>query len=79
MFKMKAKVKIISNQKIDGRFNFGTIIGIALEPNGIYLSQSSEKSWLASFTAAQYKVAYVDCFTNRACTEWFQEKELEKK
>jgi len=79
MFKMKQKVKIISNQKIDGRFNYGMIIGLELLPYGIYLAHNSEQSWLRSFTQYRYKVAYVDCFTNRGNTEWFYEHELEKK
>jgi hypothetical protein len=39
----------------------------------------NEKEWMSRFTTCKYKVAYIDCFTNRACTEWVYEKDLERK
>jgi hypothetical protein len=37
LFKMNNKVKIISSKKTDGRYNYGTIIGIEKEEDGFYL------------------------------------------
>jgi len=79
MFRMKQKVRIKRDQKTDGRFNAGTIIGIAMEEGGAWLGYTSEKEFLARFNRPTYKVAYVDCVTERACTEWFDEPDLEKK
>lgn len=79
MFRMKQKVKIASQQKIDGRFNFGTIIGIEYEPDAYYLGYKSEREYVSRFTVPKYKVAYIDCYTNRANMEYFYDSDLEKK
>jgi len=76
---MKQKVKILKDQKSDGRFNSGTIVGIEMTQDAYYLGYINEREYVARFTVPRYKVAYVDCFTNRAQTEWFDEKHLEKK
>jgi hypothetical protein len=76
---MKQKVKIIKHRKIDGRYNYGTIVGIEMIQDACYLGYRNEKEYVARFTVPRYKVAYVDCFTTRAQTEWFDKKELEKR
>ena len=77
-FRMKQKVTITSKQKTDGRYNNGRIIGIELIENAMYLGYRNEREFMDRFTESRYKVAYIDCFTERACTEWYYEKELEK-
>lgn len=78
-FRLKQKVKILSSKKIDGRYNYGTIIGVELQPDSYYLGYVNEREYLRRFTRAQYKVAYIDCYTNRAEVQSYQEKELDKK
>lgn len=78
MYRMKSKVKIISRQKSDGRFNFGVIVGIELIQDAYYLGYKTEKEFVSKFIVPKYKVAYVDCFTNKAHSEWFAESELSK-
>lgn len=77
MLRFKQKVKILSSLKTDGRYNYGKIVGIELLQDGYYLGYTSEKEYLARFTVPKYKVAYVDCATKNACTEWFLEKDIE--
>lgn len=76
MRRLGSKVTIYANQKIDGRYNTGKIIGIELTPDAYYLGHRGEKSYLSQFTVPKYKIAYVDCFTNRGCTEWHSEDDL---
>lgn len=78
-FKMKNKVRILTSKKIDGRYNEGIIIGMELIENGFYLGYSSKKEYLNRFLSERYKVAYVDCVTERAGTDWFSDIQLEKK
>lgn len=78
MLKMKAKVKILNSQKTDGRFNFGRVVGIEMTQNGLFLGYTSEREFMSRFTIPRYKVAYVDCFTAKACAEWFDEAQLER-
>lgn len=77
MLRFKQKVKILSSKKNDERYNYGRIVGIELIQDGYYLGYSSEKEYLSRFTVPKYKVAYIDCVTKSACTEWFLEKDLE--
>ena len=76
MFRMKQRVKIISRQKIAGWYNSGKIIGIEYVPDAYYLGYKTEKEYLARYTIPRYKVAYVDCITERGEYQWFAEKEL---
>ena len=78
-FKMGQKVKILSSKKTSGLFNYGTIIGIEKEEDAYYLGYISEKEYLARFTTIKYKVAYVDCYTNKASCLWEYEKNLQNK
>jgi len=75
-YRMKQNLKILSSQKKDGRFNFGKVVGIELTEDAYYLGYKDKKEFLDRFTIAKYKLAYIDCFTKRACTEWFNEREL---
>ena len=77
MLRMKSKVKIISEQKTDGRHNYGTVIGVELIPDAHYLGFRNEKEYIARHNTPRYKVAYVDCVTKRACTGWYTEHEIE--
>ena len=76
-FRMNQKVKILKGQKSDGRYNYGNIYGIEKIQNAIYLGYRNEKEFKDRFTREKYKVVYFDCFTNRACEEWFLDNELE--
>jgi len=77
-YRIGQRVKILEGQKTDGRFNKGKIVGLQFHQNAAYLGYRTEAEYLARFTVPEYKVAYVDCVTDRAHTEWFQEKDLEK-
>jgi len=78
-FRFKQKVKIESSKKADGRFNFGHVVGIELIQDAFYLGYKNESEYLRRFSMARYKVAYIDCVTERACNEWFEEHELDVK
>lgn len=75
-FRMGAKVTIISSKKTDGRYNHGIVVGI--DKHYPYLGFTSEKQFFSGFKVARYKVAYVDCFTHKACQEWVTPGELVK-
>ena len=75
-FKMKQKVWIISSRKTDGRYNRGTIVGVELNYYG--LGYLTEAQFIRDHGHARYKVAYIDVFTTRACSEWFSECDLIK-
>ena len=79
MFRLKQRVKIVSSQKTDGRFNFGRIVGIKIHQNNNYLGYKTEKEFISRFDGSNctYHVAYIDCVTKRACVEEFNEKYLE--
>jgi len=81
MFRLRQKVKIKSSEKMDGRFNYGTIVGVELLQNGSYLGYRTEREFLNRFDgkSAIFKVAYVDCVTDRACVETYSMHELEAK
>lgn len=72
----KGKVWITSSKKIDGRYNKGLIVGHEL----IYpfIGFTSETQYFNGFEEDRYKVAYIDCFTNRSCCEWFPKSEISK-
>lgn len=76
-FRLKQTVSIISEPKIDGRVNNGKIVGIELSENGLYLGYRSKEEFLARFTLERYKVAYIDCFTQRAHASWHYGSELQ--
>lgn len=77
-FRMKQKVKIISSQKTDGRFNYGRVVGIEIKQNAFCLGYSNKTEFFKRFDGAsiEYTIAYIDCVTNRACVEKFMDKEL---
>ena len=74
---MNQKVKILSNRKTDGRYNVGNVYGIEKIQNAIYMGYLNEVEFKNRFTREKYKVVYIDCFTKRACEEWFLDSELE--
>lgn len=74
--RMGKKVKIL-RQKTDGRFNFGKIVGVELMEDNMYLGYMNKREYLSRFTVPRYKVAYIDVVTERACTEWFNDNEVE--
>lgn len=80
MFNLGNKVRITSQQKTDGRYNIGKVIGVEFIQDACYLGYNNEKEFLSRFSPkhVNYKVAYVDCSTNRACTEWYGANELSK-
>ena len=78
MFKMKQKVRITCTKYIDGKFDTGTIIGMAYVPSNYILSVTSEKEFIKSFNAKEYKVAYKIHTIDRVEAKWFSEKDLEK-
>jgi len=43
-----------------------------------FAANLDEREYLQRFTVPRYKIAYIDCVTKRACTEWFSANELEK-
>lgn len=75
-FKLKSKVQILSSKKLDGRYNTGVVVGVEMSNDN--LIAYTEKDYFAGFEIYRYKVAYVDCFTNRCGTEWVSEKDIEK-
>lgn len=77
-FRIKNKVYIKSSKKIDGRYNRWTILWIEFYENWSSLWYFSETQFLNRFTKVKYKVMYIDCFTQRACQEWFYEEDLQK-
>lgn len=80
MINLGNKVRITSQQKTDGRYNIGKVIGVEFLPDAYYLGYTDEREFLSRFTSknARYKVAYVDCATDRACAEWYGATELSK-
>lgn len=78
MLRMKQKVTILSSLKNDGRRNNGVILGVELMPNGYYFGYKNRSEFLARYTIPRYKVAFIDCVTGRAGSEWFGESELRK-
>lgn len=78
LYRMKQKVRIVSNVKFNGDTNVGRIIGIEYEQAHYYLSAVTEENFYKYFDKVTYKIAYVDCFTKRCCVEWHYEKELSK-
>lgn len=74
---MGKKVKILTSEKTDGRYNYGKIVGIELLEDRYYLGYIDEREFLNRFTMERYKVAYIDCVTNRANTEWVYVEDLE--
>ena len=78
-FRMNQKVKILSSKKLDGRYNYGKIVGMEKCQNGCYMGYKNEKEFLARYTIEKFKVVYIDCATNRACEEWFYANQLDTK
>ena len=76
-FRMGAMVWVISSRKTDGRYNKAKIVGVELNYYG--LGFMTERQYLNDFAHPRYKVAYVDCCTGRACSEWVGEHEIQKK
>ena len=75
-YRMGQSVWILSSKKTDGRYNKGNIVGIELSYYG--LGYLTEKQYLDDFSHPKYKVAYVDCFTNKGCSVWVHEDDLSK-
>ena len=75
-FRMNNKVYILSSRKIDGRYNRGKIVGVELSYYG--LGYLTENQYFNDFEHPRYKVAYVDCFTNKASCQWYSEEEIQK-
>ena len=75
-YRMGGIVWILSSKKTDGLYNKGKIVGVELNYYG--LGYMTERQYLNDFGHPRYKVAYVDCFTNRACSEWLCESDLQK-
>ncbi len=73
---MGSTVTILSSEKTDGRFNSGKIIGVEAMADNLYLGYVSKKEFLSRFTVFRYKLAYIDCVTKRAGTDWFSEGEI---
>lgn len=78
-FRMRQHVTILFQPKADGSHNHGIILGIDYEQDGFYLGYRDYREWIAQHTVPRYKVCYIDCVTNRACTGWYQEHQLAKK
>jgi hypothetical protein len=76
-YRMSNKVWIISSRKTDGRYNQGIIVGVEAVSDHIFYPD--EKSFFNSFKDQfKYKVAYVDCVTGKAVTQWIYEDDLSK-
>ena len=75
-FKMGAKVTLTNSRKTDGRYNHGIIVGI--EKSYPYLAFHTEAQFFKSFVVKKYKVAYVDCFTGKACSDWVSYEDVVK-
>jgi hypothetical protein len=78
MLRMNSKATILIHKKVDGRLNKGVIVGIEMTEDRAYLGYLTPSEFFSRFTRPRYKVAYIDCVTNRACTDWFQEDELQR-
>jgi hypothetical protein len=76
MLRMNKKVTILTGKKIDGRVNKSIVVGIEMTEDKAYLGYLSPSEFFSRFTKPRYKVAYIDCVTDRACTEWYREDEL---
>lgn len=68
MLSVGKKVWILSSRKTDGRYNRGQIVGTEKMYN--LFGFRSEAQYFRDFKPYRYKVAYVDCFTGKACCEW---------
>lgn len=76
MFGINKKVWILQ-QKTDGRYNKGVVVGIEKIYEGFgYLT---EKQYFSDFVPYRYKVAYVDVFTKKACCEWVHHSDVTDK
>jgi len=78
MFRMKQNVIILSSKKMNGSYNIGKIIGIEYIESDYHLGYMNKSEYYNRFTVPKFKVAYIDCVTNRAGYEWFLENELTK-
>lgn len=80
-FKLRQEVKLLSSMKSDGSYNYGRIMGIEIQQNGFYLGYANKSEFFARFDGSMvnYKVAYIDCVTQRAETLWLSQDKLEKK
>lgn len=75
-FRFGSNVIIRSSQKSDGKFNVGKVVGIEANEDASYLGYTSKKEFLSRFKVFSYKVAFIDCITKRASSQWFPESEL---
>lgn len=77
-FRMGSNVWIShrSQRKTDGKYNRGKIVGIESTSDSLYFV--SESDFYRGFEIYRYKVAYIDVFTGRGCSEWFSEMCLSK-
>lgn len=75
--RMKQKVRILTSQKTDGRYNTGVIIGIEYTEGYYYLGYNNLREYVTRHDVPRYKVAYVDCVTQRAQNEWYYQNQLE--
>ena len=74
--KMGSMVWHVSGRKSDGRYNRAKIVGIELSYYG--LGYLTERQYLNDFAHPRYKIAYVDCVTNKASSEWVMESDIQK-
>lgn len=81
---MKYKYKMGNNlwiiglgeRKTDGSYNQGKVVGIELSYYG--LGYISKAQFLNDHEHPRYKIAYIDCFTNKAVSSWYSEDQLSK-
>lgn len=78
MFRIKQKVTILKSKKIDGRYNEGIVVGIEVLQNEYYLGYKSKQEFYKRFDgrSVKYKVAYIDCFNEKAYVEEFFQSDL---
>lgn len=77
-FRMNSTVWIShkSQRKTSGEYNKGKVVGIEAINNGLYFIGTAD--FFRGFDSFRYKVAYIDVFTGKGRSEWFNEDYLSK-
>lgn len=75
-YKLGMRVQIHAFPKSDGRLNSGKVVGVEAIQDATYIGYVDENEFLKRFSEYTYKVAYIDCFTKKACAAWYRQEDL---